>query len=88
MSCLYGTIWYVLYSHASDASTFKQIKLWNTSRYSLPIKQMTSTKVDFYNSPLELVSFIGGQGHTTSLGSPTMLNNDEVDFPLKTSVKV
>ncbi len=49
---------------------------------------MTSTKVDFYNSPLELVSFIGGQGHTTSLGSPTMLNNDEVDFPLKTSVKV
>ncbi len=44
--------------------------------------------LDFYNNPSELVSFIGGQGHKTSLGSPTMLNNDEIDSPLKTSAKV
>jgi hypothetical protein len=49
---------------------------------------MTSTKANLYNSLLELVSFIGGQGCTTYPGSPTMFNNDEVDSPLKTNVKV
>jgi hypothetical protein len=49
---------------------------------------MTSTKANFYNSPLELVSFTGGQGCTTSFRSLTMSNNDEIDSYLKTSAKV
>jgi hypothetical protein len=49
---------------------------------------MTSTKANFYNSLLELVSFTSGQGRTTCPRSPTMFNNDEVDSPLKTSAEV
>jgi hypothetical protein len=77
----------VLCLRAGDASTFKQTELGSISTF-YPFKQMTSTWAKFYNSPLELVSFTGGQGGTTSFGSPTMLNNDEIDSPLKTSAKV
>jgi hypothetical protein len=56
MSCLYGTIWYVLCLSVGDASTFKQTELGSIN-IIYPFKQMTSTKVGFYNSPLELVSF-------------------------------
>jgi hypothetical protein len=87
MSCLYGTIWYVLCLHVGDAYNFKQTELGSTSTL-YPFKQMTSIKAKFYNNPLELVSFTGGQGGATSPRSPTMLNNDEIDSPLKISAKV
>jgi hypothetical protein len=85
MSCLYGTIWYVFCLREGDAFAFKQTKLGSANTI-YPFKQRTSTKANFYNSLLELVSFIGG--HTTSLRSPTMFNNDEIYSYLKTSAKV